>query len=224
MTADYLDTIRKSNDDPQDCLREVLRRWLSGVDPQPSWKALITALSSPAVKYHALAREIEERYSSGNAGIHVRSVSCQLSANNLNVTDPDKSVLPNQFASPRSTPKPKFKPRRQRNASSVLADHDHEKWKYELVQLFEGISSREISPHQIEKAKQCIKHGGTRSQRYQLVEFEKVLNENRVSLWRAAYGSFYMNPRFIVLIAVSWNNNIIIVTCTIAHNFYAAAV
>ena len=177
LTADYLDTVRKTNDDPQDCLRELLRRWLSGVDPLPSWKALITALSSPAVKYGALASEIEERYSSGNAGIHV-PVSCHLNANNLNVTDPDKSVLPNQFASPRSTPKPKLKPRCQRNAS-VLADHEER--KYELVQLFKGISSREISPHQIEKARQCIKHGGTYSERYQFLEFEKVLNENQVS-------------------------------------------
>lgn len=182
MTADYLDTIRKTSDDPQDCLRELLRRWLSGVDPQPSWKALITALSTPAVNYHALASEIEDRYSSRNAGIHVRSVSCHLNANNLNVTEADNAdisegVLPSQFVSPRSTPKPK--PRRQRN-TFVLADHD--KWKHELIQLFKGISSREVSLDQIEKANQCIKHGGTHSERYQLLEFEKVLNENQVNL------------------------------------------
>ena len=199
MTADYLDTIRKTNDDPQDCLRELLRRWLSGVDPQPSWKGLITALSSPAVKYHALASEIEEKYSSGNAGIRVRSVSCHLNANNLNVTDPDNTdiisscedVLPSQFVPPKSTPKPK--PRRRRNAF-VLADHD--KWirKRELIQLFKGISSREVSLDQIEKANQCIKHGGTRSERYQFLEFEKVLNENQVKL-----SSYTFNSRFTVL-------------------------
>ena len=196
MTADYLDTVRKTNNDPQDCLRELLRHWLSGVDPQPSWKALITALSSPAVKYPALAREIEEKYGSGDAGIHVQSVSCHLSANN--VTDPDnadisESILPNQFI---STPKPKP---RQRN---------HEKWKRELVQLFEGTgSSCEISVDQIEKAKQCIKRGGTRSKRYQFLEFEKVLNENQVNLiykFRHTI-SMVMNSRFTVLIALLWN-------------------
>ena len=168
MTADYLDTIRKTNDDPQDCLRKLLRRWLSCVDPQPSWKALINALSSPAVNYQALASKIEEKYRNADPDI------------NADISD-NEGVLPNQFVPPKSTPKPKPKPRRRRN-TFVPADHD--KWirKRELVQLFRDISSHEVSLDQIEKARQCIKHGGTCSERYQFLEFEKVLDENQVSL------------------------------------------
>ena len=168
MTADYLDTIRKTNDDPQDCLRELLRRWLSGVDPQPSWKALITALSTPVVNYHALASEIEEKYNSGNAGIHVpllESVFCHPSTNNMSDHEPEGALL-NRFPPPRPT----AKPRRLRGG-----------WRYELIQSFEGITSHEATPDQIQKAKQCIKRGGTYKERYQLLEFEKLLNENQVS-------------------------------------------
>ena len=165
LTADYLDTLRKTNDDPQDCLRELLRRWLSGVDRQPSWKALITALSSPAVNYHALASEIEERYSSGNAGIHEQSVSCHPSTNNVSGHEPEGALL-HRFPPPRPT----AKPRRQRG-----------RWRHELVQSFEGITFREVTPDQIENAKLCIKYGGTCKERYQLLEFEKLLNENQVS-------------------------------------------
>jgi hypothetical protein len=173
LTADYLDTIKKANDDPQDCLRELLRRWLSGVDPQPSWKALIAALSTQAVNYHALASEIEQKYSSKSTGISVQS-SCHPSTKN--VTEPDilsgsadiEGVLPNHFPSARPT----AKPRRQR-----------EGWKNDLIQSFEGIISCEVMPDQIEKAKQCIKRGGTRNERYKLLEFERLLNENQVSLY-----------------------------------------
>jgi hypothetical protein len=160
LTPDYLDTIKRANVDSQDCLRELLRRWLSSVDPQPSWKALITALSTPAVNYHALGSEIEQKFSSEN------------------MTEPDNAdiegVLQNQFPSPRPTPKL----RRQRNNINIAA---HEGWKRELIQSFEDITSREVTPDQIEKANQCIKHGGTRNERYKVLEFERLLNENQVS-------------------------------------------
>ena len=170
MTADYLDTIKKATNDPQDCLRELLRRWLSGVDPLPSWKALIAALRTPAVNYPALASEIEQKHSSKAAGIHVQFVSCHPSPNS--VTEPDHTDAEGvQFPSPRPTPKP----RRQRSIIVLT-----EEWKYELTQSFEGIISSQVSQDQIEKAEQCIKHGGTRNERYQLIEFDKLLDENQV--------------------------------------------
>ena len=55
-------------------------------------------------------------------------------------------------------------------------------WKLELVKSFEGITSHEVSKEQLEKAKQCIEHGGTRKERYHIIEFEKLLDENQVSL------------------------------------------
>lgn len=33
-----LDAIRSAHSDPQECLREMLRKWLSGVNPEPSWR------------------------------------------------------------------------------------------------------------------------------------------------------------------------------------------
>ena len=58
IPADYLDTIKTSHSDPQDCLREMLRRWLSGVDPEPSWKVLSDALRNQAVGFQYLADRI----------------------------------------------------------------------------------------------------------------------------------------------------------------------
>ena len=55
---------------------------------------------------------------------------------------------------------------------------DH--WKAELIQSFEDITSREVSKGQAEKAKLCIKNGGTCKERYLLIDFEKVLSRNQV--------------------------------------------
>ena len=55
---------------------------------------------------------------------------------------------------------------------------DH--WKAELIQSFEDITSREVSKSQAEKAKLCIKNGGTCKERYLLIDFEKVLSRNQV--------------------------------------------
>ena len=64
MTADDLDVIQKANDNPKVCLREMLRQWLSGMDPEPSWEALIAALRKPVVNYPALASDIEQKFCS----------------------------------------------------------------------------------------------------------------------------------------------------------------
>lgn len=54
---------------------------------------------------------------------------------------------------------------------------DH--WKHELVQSFQGITSRKVSQSQTEKAEQCIKDGGI-NERYQLIDVEKILSRNLV--------------------------------------------
>ena len=57
-----LDSIRIQFTDPADCLRETLKQWLKGIDPKPTWSALVDALRSDAVGEHCLARELEEKY------------------------------------------------------------------------------------------------------------------------------------------------------------------
>ena len=58
-----------------------------------------------------------------------------------------------------------------------------DQWKCELIQsmTFKGITSSQVSHHQVEKAKLCIKHGGTYTERYKHVDFQKLLNKNQVS-------------------------------------------
>ena len=58
IPSDYLDAIKSAHSDPQDCLREMLRKWLSGVDPEPSWKVLSGALRNEAVGFAHLAEKI----------------------------------------------------------------------------------------------------------------------------------------------------------------------
>ena len=63
LSADELDAIKKANrDNPQDCLRDLLRLWLSRVDTKPTWRALSNALTSPAVNEQALADTIERKH------------------------------------------------------------------------------------------------------------------------------------------------------------------
>ena len=127
---------QKANDDPQDCLRELLRRWLTGVKPHPSWKALIAALRTPAVNYQALASEVDQKYSSRTAGIHEQFMTTSIN----NVIEPDcvnaEGFLLNQSPSPRPTPKP-----RRPKSIIVLT----EGWKHELIQLFKGITSSQVT-------------------------------------------------------------------------------
>ena len=57
-----LDSIRLQFTDPADCLRETLKEWLKGIEPKPTWGALVDALRSDVVREHCLAREVEEKY------------------------------------------------------------------------------------------------------------------------------------------------------------------
>jgi len=56
-TLDGIET--KCLGDPCQCLREVLKEWLRGVDPLPTWHAIIKALKSPTLGHHQLAVHIQ---------------------------------------------------------------------------------------------------------------------------------------------------------------------
>ena len=63
VSADVLDSIRSQHGpDPDECFREMLKRWLQSCDPSPTWSALVKALRSPTVNQHQLARQVEEEY------------------------------------------------------------------------------------------------------------------------------------------------------------------
>ena len=45
-----------------DCLREMLKQWLTRVSPPPSWSSLVEPLSSEPVREQELAEEIRSQY------------------------------------------------------------------------------------------------------------------------------------------------------------------
>ena len=174
MSADYLDTI-KLNNDPQECSLKMLRQWLLA---EPSWEALITALRSPTINYSALADKIEKKYCSVEPAIETHqqpvdqnSVSEPevLGSHPTKITVPDPVDL---LVTKQLPPKPSRIPKLW------------SQWKRELVQSFTDITTQscKVSESQLEKAKQCVKHGDNHRKRYQFVEFEKLLSENKVSL------------------------------------------
>ena len=178
VSADDLDTIKKANDDPKECLREMLRQWLPKVDPQPSWEALVAALRIPAVNYATLAHEIELKYQqpvslpiTDVCDVSVIVTDCDLMTKDVEPVDVMKDYLAVSTPKPRPVPKPRH--RRSKCMDELL--------KHELVQLFEGATSCEVTSDQIEKAKKCIKEIGAQEEIYSLIEFDKMLNENQVS-------------------------------------------
>lgn len=54
---DLIDTKYRGN--PSKCFRRVLKEWLRGIDPLPTWELVVIALNSPTVGEHQLAEEIE---------------------------------------------------------------------------------------------------------------------------------------------------------------------
>jgi len=54
---DLIDT--KYHGDPSQCFRDILKEWLRGIDPLPTWELVVIALKSPTVGEHQLAEEIE---------------------------------------------------------------------------------------------------------------------------------------------------------------------
>ena len=160
------------------------------VDPEPSWKALIAALRIPAVNYPALASEIEQKICI-NASIDSAEDQQQPVASPLiSVNDHDLVARQGSQSSNgsvgvaddspvSSTPKPRPVPKPRRSNSRTKSTD--EPFKRELVQSFEGATSNKVTQDQIERAKVCIKDGGSRNERYSLVEFDTILNENKVS-------------------------------------------
>lgn len=59
IDKDCLTMIKQNNPNEDDCFRKMLLEWLKSVDPEPSWKDLLAALSEPSVGYKQLAEEIE---------------------------------------------------------------------------------------------------------------------------------------------------------------------
>ena len=56
-TLDSIDA-RYSND-PSRCFCQVLKEWLKGINPPPTWHAMVNALKSPTVAQSHLAEQIQ---------------------------------------------------------------------------------------------------------------------------------------------------------------------
>ena len=44
VNAGQLEAIKSSNNQSENCLREMLKLWLQQVDPAPTWKAMVNAI------------------------------------------------------------------------------------------------------------------------------------------------------------------------------------
>lgn len=62
VSVDTLDSIRERWDDDGDRLREMFKPWLKGINPTPTWKALIAALRRPSVGENELAGKLEKEF------------------------------------------------------------------------------------------------------------------------------------------------------------------
>ena len=58
-----LDAIKiRCNNDPAECLREMLREWLKQGSPPPTWEELVDALTSTAVGEGVLGQKLKAKY------------------------------------------------------------------------------------------------------------------------------------------------------------------
>jgi len=48
---------------PNECFRQVLKEWLQGIDPPPTWQAMVNALKSPTIAQHQVAEQIQTEMS-----------------------------------------------------------------------------------------------------------------------------------------------------------------
>ena len=61
ISAGTLDSISKANNqNPDDCLTDMIKAWLRSGRPKPSWAALAKALKSPMVGYGHLAEQLPQ--------------------------------------------------------------------------------------------------------------------------------------------------------------------
>ena len=56
-TLDGIDA--KYSGDPPQCFRHVLKEWLKGINPVPTWQAMVNALKAPTVAHYHLAEQIQ---------------------------------------------------------------------------------------------------------------------------------------------------------------------
>ncbi len=61
LSPGILDAIKGPYKVHEDCLRDMLKKWLN-TSPDPSWQSLIEALRSPIVGKEPLARHLETKY------------------------------------------------------------------------------------------------------------------------------------------------------------------
>ena len=55
-----LDSIKTNySGDPSQCFCQVLKEWLKGVNPLPTWQAMVNALKSHTVAHYHLAQQIQ---------------------------------------------------------------------------------------------------------------------------------------------------------------------
>ena len=62
VKASELDAIKIDNPEVKECYLEVLKCWLKGVAPKPTWAALAEALASDMVDEGGLAEKLREKY------------------------------------------------------------------------------------------------------------------------------------------------------------------
>ena len=69
-----LDSINiRYSGNPTECFREVLKEWLKGINPPPTWQAMVNALMSPTVAHRQLAEQIRTELSpSASAQPHLK--------------------------------------------------------------------------------------------------------------------------------------------------------
>lgn len=60
---DYVvDSIHKEHLDSKDRLYRVIKEFLNGTDPKPTWEAIANALRNPIVNLSRLAKKIEDKF------------------------------------------------------------------------------------------------------------------------------------------------------------------
>ena len=63
MNPSDLEAIRmKYRDDPDECFRELLSKWLKQGDPKPTWASLAIALKSQTVKFEQLSKDVQKNH------------------------------------------------------------------------------------------------------------------------------------------------------------------
>jgi len=58
LPVDKLDCIKLEHHEPRSCMRAMINTWLQGLDPQPTWFALIQVLHSCTVGENQLAQKL----------------------------------------------------------------------------------------------------------------------------------------------------------------------